>query len=127
MTGGALASGEQPYPSPVADDSFFGRMNDPTGAAVLVGLCGDEMEFYLDIRDGVIADVKYHTDGCAETRQCGRCAAERAFGMTVADALSINPRQIIDSSPGLPDSGRHCAILAVSALYRAIADYLLKP
>ena len=45
----------------------------------------------------------------------------------VTDALAISPREIIESLPDMPESGRHCAILAVSALYRAIADFLLRP
>jgi nitrogen fixation NifU-like protein len=108
-------------------DPFFGRMNDPTGCSLLVGLCGDEMEFYLQILDGRIVQARYYTEGCADTRQCGRLAAEHATGRAVIDALAISPREIIDSLPGMSESGRHCAILAVSALHRAIADYLLRP
>jgi len=108
-------------------DPFFGRMNDPTGSAVIVGLCGDEIEFYLDIRDGRIVEAKYYTEGCADTRLSGRAVARRATGKLVMDALAICPREIIDSLPDMSESGRHCAILAVSALYRAVADFLLKP
>ena len=43
------------------------------------------------------------------------------------DALAIAPREIIDSSEYFPEERRHCALLAVSTLYRAIAEYLLKP
>lgn len=109
------------------DDPFFGRMNDPTASAAIKGLCGDEMEFYLVIRDGQIEDVRYHTNGCAHTRMCGQEVARRVRGRTVAEALGINPREIIDAQACLPDEGKHCAILAVSTLYRAIADYLLAP
>jgi len=111
-------------PSP-ADDPLFGRLNDPTSMDSLCGLCGDEMEFYLAIEDGVIKDVRYYTDGCETTRRCGRAVARRAKGKTLLDALAISPREIIDSEECLPEDGRHCAILAVSTLYRAIADYLL--
>jgi nitrogen fixation NifU-like protein len=119
-------------PEPVLDpsaasDPFFGRMNDPTGAAVVMGQCGDEMEFYLDIREGRIVDAKYYTDGCANSRQCGKAVAQRATGKSLMDGLAISPREIIELLPDMPESGRHCAILAVSALYRAIADYLLRP
>jgi len=85
------------------------------------------MEFNLYIQGGRIVEAKYYTDGCADTRQCGRLAAERATGRAVMDALAISPREIIDSLPSMSESGRHCAILAVSALHRAIADYLLRP
>lgn len=108
-------------------DPLFGRMNDPTASARLRGPCGDEMEFYLDIRDGRIEDVRYYTDGCAHTRLCGAAVAERARGKTVHDALGINPREILEGQECLPEEGRHCAILAVSTLYRALAGYLLKP
>lgn len=106
---------------------FFGRMNDPTAAAAIKGLCGEEMEFYLTIMDGVIEDVRYYTEGCEDTKACAREVAGRARGTTIVNALAINPKQIIDSVDDMSEQGRHCAILAVSTLYRAIADYLLKP
>ena len=114
-------------PTAPSEDPFWGRMNDPDGGAALVGLCGDAMEFHLIISDGVIEDVRYFTEGCEDTRMCGRAVAERACGRKVMDALAISPREIIDSIGHLSEPGRHCAILAVSALFRAIADYLLKP
>jgi len=110
-----------------AEDSFFGRMNDPIGAGTICGPCGDTMEFYLDVRNDVIADVKYYTEGCGNTRACGHAVARRAKGRKVTDALSISAGEIIRSGECNPESGRHCAILAVSTFYRAIADYLLQP
>jgi len=109
------------------DALYFGRMNAPTASSFLKGLCGDEMEFYLYIRDGVIEDVKYYTEGCADTKACGLAVAKRAKGRSVMEALAISPREAIDSLGRLSEEGHHCAILAVSTLYRAIADYLLSP
>jgi len=108
-------------------NEFFGRMNDPTASASIKGLCGDEMEFYLVIRDDRIEDVRYYTKGCGNTRSCGRAVARRAKGRNVTDALSISAGEIIRSGECDPEAGRHCAILAVTTFYRAIADYLLKP
>jgi len=118
----ALLSAEGPAP-----DTYFGRMNDPTAAAIVKGLCGDQMEIYLTIIDGVIQDAKYYTEGCIHTRVCGSSVARRASGKRVEQALGINPKELIDAGECLPEEGRHCAILAVSTLYRAIADYFLKP
>lgn len=109
------------------DASCFGRMNDPTGSSFLRGICGDEMEFYLYIRDGILEDVKCYTEGCSDTTACALAVAKRAQGKSVMDALAISPREVIDSLDHLSEQRRHCAILAVSTLYRAIADYLLKP
>ena len=85
------------------------------------------MEFYLYIRDGVIQEVKCHTDGCENTRSCGAALARRAQGTRISDALSKSAGKLINSGECEPEEGRHCAILAVSTFYRAIADYLLKP
>ena len=108
-------------------DEFFGRMNDPTASASIKGLCGDEMEFHLVIQDDRIEDVRYYTNGCGNTRSCGRAVARRAKGRNVTDALSISAGEIIRSGECETDSHRHCAILAVTTSYRAIADYLLTP
>ena len=112
---------------PEQEDEFFGRMTDPSGGAFVRGPCGDEMEFYLVIENNTIVEVKYYTNGCAATKSCGRAVAQRARGRNIFEALGINPKEIIDSETELPRENRHCAILAVSAMYRAIADYLLKP
>ena len=108
-------------------DEYFGRMTDPSGGAYVRGICGDEMEFYLVIENNIIVEAKYYTEGCEPTKACGRAAAVRAKGKGIFEALGINPKEIIDSETQLPMANRHCAILAVTALYRAIADYLLKP
>ncbi len=108
-------------------DDYCGQMNDPTASASIKGLCGDTMEFYLVIRNDRIEDVRYYTDGCGNTRSCGHAVARRAKGRNVADALSISAGEIIRSGECETEAGRHCAILAVTTFYRAIADYLLTP
>jgi len=112
---------------PETEDPFFGRMNDPTAAATITGPCGDTMEVYLVVRDDIIQEIKYHTDGCVNTRSCGHAIAQRALSRNVTDALSISAGELIRSGECRPAEGRHCAILAVSTLYRAVADYLLAP
>lgn len=102
-------------------------MNDPTASASIKGLCGDTMEFYVVIRNDRIEDVRYYTDGCGNTRSCGHAVARRAKDSTIIDALSISAGEIIRSNECEPKEGRHCAILAVTTFYRAVADYLLTP
>ena len=110
-----------------ADERLFGRMNAPTGAAFTKGQCGDQMEFHLFIRSGVIEEAKYWTDGCEVTRACGAWVAEFATGRSVTDALGVNPKQIAEAFPDIPEGHRHCPILAVVTFLKAVADYLLKP
>lgn len=110
------------------NDPCYGRMNDPTSAAYLKGPCGDALEFYLYIEDQKIKEAKCFTDeGCAATRSCGIATARLAIGRTVDQALNISAGEVMTQVKDLPAAHRHCSILAVSTLYRAIADYLLKP
>jgi len=108
------------------DPKFFGRMNDPTASSYLKGPCGDAMEFYLVIEDKKITDIKYYTDGCSATRMCAAMVAYLAYSKTINEALTISTGEVIARLKGLPEDHLHCSILAVSTLYRAIADYLLK-
>ncbi len=47
--------------------------------------------------------------------------------MNETHALSISAGERIRSDECEPEVGRHCAIRAVTTLYRAIADYLMTP
>ncbi len=105
------------------NNNFYGRINDPSGMAVVTGPCGDTMEFYLVIRNLTITRVSYFTDGCQYTRLCGKAVARRAQGMPISVALEISAAQILKELPQLPKQNRHCAILAVSTFYRAVGQY----
>jgi len=122
---------ETDYPQEIIellnDEKLYGRMNGPTSSSYLKGPCGDSMEFYLVIEGGVVNDIKYYTEGCQATRACAAMTAKLALGKTITEALGISAGEIIKSLKGLPQDHLHCSILAVSTLYRAIADYLLQP
>ncbi len=105
---------------------YFGRMNDPVVSAFLKGPCGDEMEFYLVIENDVITDIRFYTEGCEATKSCGAMTSLLAKGKTVEKALCVSPGEVLGNLESLPAGHRHCSILAVSTLYRALAEYLLK-
>jgi nitrogen fixation NifU-like protein len=111
----------------VKDNKYFGQMNDPSGSAYIKGICGDQMEFYIVVENNKITDIKFHTDGCVYTTACGAMACKLAMGKALQEALGISAGQIITELKVLPKSHVHCAILAVSTMYKAIADYLIKP
>jgi len=110
----------------INDPAYFGRLNDPDASAHLTGPCGDSMEFYLMIEEGTITQVHYYTEGCCATRACAAMAARLAHKKKIKDVLSISAGEVIKQLHGLPEDHLHCSILAVSTLYRAIADYLLR-
>ena len=104
----------------------IGRMNDPDGGAYIRGLCGDTMEMYLIIKKEVIEEISFFTDGCGVTLACGSAATLLAKGKHIHDVLKLSPHDLIDDLGGLPRDGVHCAILTISTLHKAIADYLLR-
>lgn len=104
----------------------IGRMTDPDGGAVIKGICGDTMEIYLLMEREIIQEVRFFTDGCGVTLACGSEVTELVKGKDIHEALKISPHSLVDSLGGLPRDGIHCAILAVSTLHKAVADYLLK-
>jgi len=121
---------ESQYPYQIVEmarnPEHYGRMNDPVSSAYIKGPCGDEMEFYLVIKDNIVEDIRFFTEGCIATHVCGSVTAALALGMSIDEVLGIAPKQVIDALNGLPKDHCHCSILAVSTLYKAIADYLLK-
>ncbi len=108
-----------------AMEKYYGRTNDCVSSASLTGPCGDEMEVYLDIEDDRISRIKVFSTGCAYTVLCGTTMASLADQRSVLDALGISPKDVLEKLPGVPEDHKHCAILAVSTLYRAIAMFWL--
>lgn len=108
------------------NQKHFGRMNEPTSRACIKGPCGEEIEFYLFIKNRVIEEIKFYTEGCIATVVCGSMTAQLALGKSIDEALGISPKEVIESLNGLPKEHCHCSILAVSTLYRATVDYLFK-
>jgi len=105
---------------------FAGRMNDPDASAYIRGACGDEMEFYLVIKELIIKDIRFHADGCEYTDMCAHTAAGLAIGRTIKEAMNLSPGMVVDGISGLPDDHLHCAILAVMTLHKALGDYLVR-
>lgn len=102
------------------------RMNDPDGSAFIKGICGDSMEMYLTIESGIITNSTFFTDGCHSSRFCGATAASFAKGKTIQELLRLSPADVIDAWREMPEGSIHCAILAVSTIYKALAEYLIK-
>lgn len=109
---------------PVPDN--MGRMNDPDGSAYIKGMCGDSMEMYLIIENDRVTGSTFFTDGCSASRVCGSTAARMAEGRSLKEVLRISPADVIDAWGEIPGGNVHCAILAVSTLHKALADYLLR-
>jgi nitrogen fixation NifU-like protein len=100
----------------------LGRLTGPDAHAVVTGWCGDTMEVFLRLDGDVIREAAFLTDGCGPSVACGSKLTTRICGMTLEQASSFRPEDLIAALDGLPDESAHCAELAVSTLREAIAE-----
>jgi nitrogen fixation NifU-like protein len=104
----------------------MGRLNAPDGSAFVKGLCGDSMEMYLVIEQHSIVDARFFTDGCEASRRCGSAAASMACGKSIREVLALSPGGVLQAAVNIDEQHIHCAILAITTLHKAVADYLLR-
>ena len=102
------------------------RMNDPDASSIVKGVCGDTMEMYLLIDNKRITRTTFFTDGCVSSKACGSITASMSEGRTIMEALNISPGNVLTFLLDIPGIEIHCAILAVTTLHRAIAEYILR-
>jgi nitrogen fixation NifU-like protein len=88
--------------------------------------CGDIMRVFLKIEDGIIADVKFKTFGCAAAIATSSIATELIKGKTLTEALALTNQAVAEALGGLPPVKMHCSLLAEQAVKAAIEDYLKK-
>ena len=94
------------------------------GFAVVQSGDHESLKIWLRIRNDVIVDSGFWTNGCAATIACGSMSTELAKGKTVSEALVITPEDIACALVDLPDGNLHCAELAAGALRLALMDCL---
>ncbi len=102
----------------------FGAVAAGNASARCTGSCGDTMEIFLRIKDELVEEAGFLTNGCASSLvSCSACC-ELARGACLEDAASISPEDVLELLGGLPGEDRHCASLAVQTLQAAIENFL---
>jgi NifU-like protein len=86
--------------------------------------CGDQMLILLRIKDRTITDVRWKTYGCASAIASTSILSEAIKGMSIDDAYTLRPEDIVAKLGGLPPNKIHCSVLGDKALRSAIDDYL---
>ncbi|MEL7569306.1 MAG: iron-sulfur cluster assembly scaffold protein [Eubacteriaceae bacterium] len=97
------------------DANAIGRVGSPS--------CGDKMEMYLKIEDGVIKDATFMTFGCAAAISSSSVATELLKGMTIEEAKNLTNQQVVMRLGGLPDEKIHCSVMVEEAVKAALEDY----
>lgn len=88
--------------------------------------CGDQMLILLRISDRMITDVRWKTYGCASAIASTSILSEAIKGMSIDEAYTLKPEDIVAKLGGLPANKIHCSVLGDKALRAAIDDYLEK-
>ena len=88
--------------------------------------CGDIMKIYLKIEDDIIKDVKFETFGCGSAIASSSMATEMIKGKTVAEAMKLTNKAVMEALDGLPPEKEHCSLLAEETLHAALWDYAEK-
>jgi nitrogen fixation NifU-like protein len=86
-------------------------------------VCGDIMELYIKVDDGVITDAKFKTFGCGAAIATSSMVTELVKNKTIEDALKISNKAVAEALGGLPPVKMHCSVLAEEALKKALDDY----
>ena len=101
-----------------------GRLDKPSAIGIVGNpVCGDLMKIYLDVKDGVINDIKFETLGCASAIATSSMVTELAKGKTLTEAERITRNDVANALEGLPPIKMHCSNLAADALKKAITEY----
>lgn len=91
--------------------------------------CGDAMLVWIKInkKTGRIKACKWRTFGCASAIASASMMSVMATengGMTLKQAQTLKPEQIVERLGGLPDRKFHCSVLGHKALREAVLNSL---
>ncbi len=121
---------EKTYTKTVIDHAMnprnLGKMDDADGFAQATALCGDTMEIWLKVKDGMITKATFGADGCGSSAAAGSMLTELASGKSIPKAMKLTQQDILNALGGLPEESAHCALLAINTLKEAIKDYLTR-
>jgi nitrogen fixation NifU-like protein len=101
-----------------------GEMENPSGVGSVGNpTCGDIMELYIKVEDGIIVDASFQTFGCGAAIATSSMVTDMIKGAKLEDAMKISNAQVAEALGGLPKQKMHCSVLAEEALQKAIEDY----
>lgn len=101
---------------------YMGEIDDPDGYARVTGPCGDSIEFFLQVKGGIIEKAGFLVDGCTTTVATANAAIHLVLGKSLMTARSITQEKILEALGGLPERDQHCALLAANTMKAVVHD-----
>lgn len=100
----------------------MGEFDKPNARGVVRGSCGDTMQIELMLKDEIVKEARFMTDGCGATIACGSMLTKLVRSKTLSEAHGITAEDLLTALDGMPEGHEHCAELAVKTLQQAIAN-----
>ncbi|MBI3856364.1 MAG: iron-sulfur cluster assembly scaffold protein [Planctomycetes bacterium] len=113
--------------NPIVMDHFLnprntGELPHPTHTSfVRNAACGDQVKLTLVVREGVIAEARTKTFGCAAAIASSSALTELLIGRNVDDARAIKNTDVVLFLGGLPEGKERCSVVAEDALRAAFS------
>ncbi len=86
-------------------------------------VCGDRLHVWLRIEGEVVVEMTWKAEGCAPAIAAASATSELVPGMTLSQAAQLDREMIMEALGGLPARKAHAAMLAASAVRRAVESY----
>ncbi len=104
----------------------YGEIENPDiHAKDLNPLCGDVIELFIKVKDGVVSEVKFKGKGCAISQASASKLTEKIIGMKLEDVKKIGRQDILDMlGIELSPVRLKCALLSLKVLKVGVYSYL---
>jgi nitrogen fixation NifU-like protein len=84
---------------------------------------GDVLRLSLLIEGETVVQARFKSFGCTAAIAAGSVTTILLEGKRLADIESLTNRDVAAALGGLPESKRHCSVLAEEAIQQAVASY----
>jgi len=88
--------------------------------------CGDEMKLWIKVESDRIVDIRFKSFGCPGAIATSSMATKLAKGKTLHEAVELTDDDVIRELGGIPEEKKHCSLLGITALQKAINDYYMR-
>lgn len=83
--------------------------------------CGDEMDLYLKVENGVIKDAKFEAKSCSVGVVSSAILTEHIIGKSIEEVQNLNKKELLDLiGVNLTTSRIKCATLPLETLHNAV-------
>ncbi len=88
-------------------------------------LCGDQVDVYVRMDDGIVADVGFRGSGCAISTAAASMMTERVIGKPIDEVMKIfaSYRDMVTAAPDAANAGADLGKLAV---FEGVREYPMR-